>query len=92
MRQCCFLVLDQNRGGPLVISDEREVTARRICMAPLAGVAPDTAEYSRIRDHCIRALQARRNHAGGYWIAKDDPHAAEEAVTRVVVGLAEHAA
>ena len=77
----CFLVLDQVSGGPLVISDEREVTARRVCMAPLAGAARGTAEYERIRDRCIEALQARRNHAGGYWIAKDDPHAAEEAVT-----------
>lgn len=77
----CFLVLDQISGGPLIVSDEREVTARRICTAPLAEVARGTAEYERIRDHCIEALQARRNHAGGYWIAKDDPHAAEEAVT-----------
>lgn len=77
----CFLVLDQISGGPLIISDEREVTARRICTAPLAGVARGTAEYERIRDRCIEALQARRNHVGGYWIAKDDPHAAEEAVT-----------
>ena len=77
----CFLVLDQISGGPLIISDEREVTARRTCTAPLAGVARGTAEYERIRDRCIEALQARRNHAGGYWVAKDDPHAAEEAVT-----------
>lgn len=76
-----FLVLDQISGGPLIIRDEREVTARRICTAPLAGVIRGTAEYERIRDQCIEALQARRNHAGGYWIAKDDPHAAEEAVT-----------
>ena len=77
----CFLVLDQISGGPLVISDEREVTARRICTAPLTGVARGTADYERIRDRCIEALRARRNHTGGYWIAKDDPHAAEEAVT-----------
>ena len=44
--------------GPLIMSDEREVTARRICMAPLAEVARGTAEYERIRDHCIEALQA----------------------------------
>jgi hypothetical protein len=76
----CFLVLDQISGGPLIITDEREVAARRICTAPLAGVARGTAEYERIRDCCIEALQARRNHPGGYWIAKDDPHAADEAV------------
>jgi hypothetical protein len=76
----CFLVLNQISGGPLIITDEREVTARRICTAPLVGVGRDTAEYERIRDCCIKALHARRNHQGGYWIAKDDPHAAEEAV------------
>lgn len=77
----CLLVLDQVSGGPLVITDEREVTARRTCVAPLTGIASGTAEYERVRDSCIEALQARRNHPGGYWIAKDDPHAAHEAVT-----------
>ena len=76
-----FLVLDRVRGGPQVITDEREVTARRICSAPLEGVPRGTPEYDRIRDSCIEALRARRNQPGGYWIAKDDPHAAEEAVT-----------
>lgn len=77
----CFLVLGQASGEPLVITDEREVTSRRICSAPLAGLASGTAEYERVRASYIKALQARRNKPGGYWIAKDDPHAAEEAVT-----------
>ncbi|MGC4789597.1 hypothetical protein ACLQ22_17395 [Micromonospora sp. DT178] len=76
-----FLVLDQVRGGPQVITDEREVTVRRICSAPLDGVPGGTPEYDRLRDSCVEALRARRNQPGGYWIAKDDPHAAEEAVT-----------
>ena len=76
-----FLVLDRVCGGPQVITDEREVTARRICSAPLEGVPLGTPEYDRIRDSCIEALRARWNQPGGYWIAKDDPHAAEEAVT-----------
>ncbi|MFG3712567.1 hypothetical protein [Micromonospora sp. NPDC047730] len=76
-----ILVLDQVRGGPQVITDEREVTARRTCSAPLDGVPRGTPEYDRIRDSCVEALRARRNQPGGYWIAKDDPHAAEEAVT-----------
>jgi hypothetical protein len=76
-----FLVLDQVSGGPQVITDEREVTARRICSASLDGVPRGTPEYDRIRDSCVEALRARRNQPGGYWIAKDDPHAAEEAVT-----------
>jgi hypothetical protein len=76
-----FLVLDQVAGGPQVVTDEREVTARRICSAPLDGVPTGTPEYDRIRASCAEALRARRNQPGGYWIAKDDPHAAEEAVT-----------
>ncbi|MGC5331880.1 hypothetical protein [Micromonospora sp. DT62] len=76
-----FLVLDQVRGGPQVRTDEREVAARRVCSAPLDGVPRGTREYDRIRDSCVAALRARRNQPGGYWIAKDDPQAAEEAVT-----------
>ena len=76
-----FLVLDQVCDGPQVITDEREVTIRRSCTAPLAGLANGTPEYDRVRDSCIEALRARRNQPGGYWIAKDDPRAAGEAVT-----------
>ena len=76
-----FLVLAEVGGHPQVITDEREVKARRICTAPLAGVPRGTPEYDRVRDSCIEALWARRNQPGGYWIAKDDPRAAEEAVT-----------
>lgn len=39
-----------------------------------AGVQPHTRLLHR-------GVAARRNQPGGYWIAKDDPHAAEEAVT-----------
>lgn len=76
-----FLVLDQVCGGPRVVTDEREVAARRVCSAPLVGVLPGTPEYDRVRASCGEELRARRNQPGGYWIAKDDPHAAEEAVT-----------
>jgi hypothetical protein len=77
----CFLVLDPAGDGPRIITDERELTARRISSAALDGVPRGTPEYDRIRDSCVEALRARRNQPGGYWIAKDDPHAAEEAVT-----------
>lgn len=76
-----FLVLDQVGGGPQVVTDEREVIARRECAAPLNGVTPGTVEYDSIRASCATALRARRNRPGGYWIAKDDPRAAREAVT-----------
>jgi hypothetical protein len=77
----CFLVLAMVSGEAEVITDEREVTARQICTAPLAGIASGTTEYERTRDSCVEALRARRNQPGGYWIAKDDPRAATEAVT-----------
>ncbi|MGY0006118.1 hypothetical protein [Micromonospora sp. I033] len=76
-----FLVLDQVGGDPQVVTDEREVTARRVCSAPLDGVPPGTPEHDSVRASCVEALRARRNQPGGYWLAKDDPRAAEEAVT-----------
>ncbi|MCX5065358.1 hypothetical protein OOJ91_05630 [Micromonospora lupini] len=76
-----FLVLDHVGGGPQVVTDEREVIARRGCSAPLSGVTPGTPAYDRVRASCAVALRARRNRPGGYWIAKDDPRAAREAVT-----------
>ncbi|MFG1866689.1 hypothetical protein [Micromonospora arborensis] len=85
-----FLVLDRVHGGPEVITDEREVIARRECSAPLDRVTSGTPEYDRIRDSCVTALRARRNQPGGYWLAKDDPRAASEAVTgsRLIADLA----
>lgn len=77
----CFLVLSRISGAPQVVTDEREVTARRVCTAPLAGVVSGTPEYERVWELCIEALQSQRNRPGGYWIAKDDPRAADEAVT-----------
>jgi Protein phosphatase 2C len=84
-----YLVLDEAGGGPQVITDEREVASRRVCFAPLAGVARGTPEHDRARDACIQTLQASRNQPGGYWIAKDDPQVAAEAVagSRPLAGL-----
>ncbi|MEU8258046.1 hypothetical protein AB0C06_27700 [Micromonospora inaquosa] len=84
-----FLVLDRADAGPQVVTDERETAARRECSAPLAGVVRGTPQYDRVRACCATALRARRNQPGGYWIAKDDPRAAREAVTgsRSLAGL-----
>ncbi|MDG4781751.1 hypothetical protein O7614_19025 [Micromonospora sp. WMMD961] len=76
-----FLILDPAHGGPQVITDDREVAARRDCSALLDGITAGTPEYDRVRDSCAATLRARRNRVGGYWIAKDDPRAAREAVT-----------
>ena len=48
-----FLVLDEVGGGPEVITDEREVTTRRICTAPLVGVRRGRRSTSG-SDSCIR--------------------------------------
>jgi hypothetical protein len=77
----CFVVLDRIRGGPLVRTDEREVTLQRLCAAPLQGLIKGTPEYDRTRAACAQDLRARRNRPGGYWIAKDDPYAAQQAIT-----------
>jgi Protein phosphatase 2C len=76
-----FLVLDQAGGQPQVVTDEREVAVRRACSAALEGIAAGAPEYVRARDTCIEALRGRRNQPGGYWVAKDDPRAAFQAVT-----------
>jgi hypothetical protein len=76
-----FLVINRAGVAPEVLTDGREAEARRICSAPLDGVPVETPEYDRIHDSCVEAMRACRNQRGGYWIAKDDPRAAEEAVT-----------
>lgn len=63
-----------------MITDEREVAVRRSCSKVLDQVTPGTPDYERARGACIEMLRARRNQPGGYWIAKDDPSAAAEAV------------
>ncbi len=76
-----FVVLDPSNAWPKVITDPREVSVRRECMTPLHGLTAGTPEYNRARLSVIDALRARRNQPRGYWIAKDDPYAAAEAVT-----------
>ncbi|MFC0531799.1 hypothetical protein [Phytohabitans kaempferiae] len=75
-----FLVLDR-AGGPLVVSDPREVALARPYLAALEAAAEGSAEYERARREGVDAMRANRNRPGGYWIAKEDPRAAAEAVT-----------
>lgn len=70
------LVLDRADGVPLVISDPREVIISQ-SFQPALQAAEGSDEYHRI----LRALRANRNQPGGFWLAKDDPRAAEEAIT-----------
>lgn len=76
-----FVVLVPVDAGAQVVTDPREVDARDECASRLHGLAPGTPEYERARVVAVDDLRARRNQPGGYCIAKDDPHAATEAVT-----------
>ena len=75
-----YIVIDRTE-GPQVVTDPRELAVRDECTAPLSGLAPGTPDYQRALPAVIDAFRARRNQAGGYWIAKDDPEAAAQAVT-----------
>ncbi|MCA0330940.1 MAG: hypothetical protein LCI03_13705, partial [Actinobacteria bacterium] len=46
----------------------------------LEGLTPGSPEHDRQTHVAIETLRARRNQPGGYWIAKDDPHAALHAI------------
>ena len=76
-----FVVLAPVDAGPQAITDSREVAVRRECSSALHGLPVGTPEYERARLSVVDALRARRNQTGGYWIAKDDPQAATQAVT-----------
>lgn len=76
-----YVVLDMIDARPQVVTDTREVSVRRECTATLHGLPVGTLEYEQAKQSVIDALRARRNQPGGYWIAKDNPHAAMEAVT-----------
>lgn len=76
-----FLVIERTNGPAQVFTDEREISVRRRCSRLMEGLAADTPEYERARDRCIGLLRSQRNQPGGYWIAKDDPHAAAQART-----------
>ncbi|MEU7745629.1 integrase [Nonomuraea sp. NPDC049158] len=71
------LVLDRADGPPLVVSDPREVIISRSYEPMLKAAAAGSDEYHRI----LRDLRAHRNQPGGFWVAKDDPRAADEAIT-----------
>jgi len=71
------LVLGRADGAPYVVADPREVIVSGSYRPALAATAEDGAEYRRI----LRDLRGRRNRPGGFWVAKDDPRAADEAIT-----------
>ncbi|WP_405392972.1 integrase [Streptomyces sp. NBC_01102] len=71
------LVLDRTDAAPLVVSDPREVIIGNSYRPALEAAAEEGDEYHRV----LRDLRANRNRPGGFWVAKDDPRAADEAIT-----------
>ncbi|MET8153898.1 hypothetical protein [Actinoplanes sp. NPDC005259] len=71
------LVLDRADAAPLVVTDHREADIARSYLPALAAAAGDGDDYRRI----LGELRANRNSPGGFWVAKDDPGAADQAVT-----------
>ena len=76
-----FIVLDSSETGPQVLTDPREVDARTEISTLLDGLTAGTPEYEQAMPSVREAFWARRNQPGGFWIAKDDPEAARQAVT-----------
>lgn len=72
----CVVVLDTADGAPIVVSDPREVIISRSYL-PALEAAEGSDEYHRV----LRDLRANRNQPGCFWLAKDDPRAADEAIT-----------
>jgi len=75
-----FLVLEQADGSTRVITDGREVDIRHRYAAPMLAAVRGTPEYERARAAAITGFRASRNQPGGFWVAKNDPLAAQEAV------------
>jgi hypothetical protein len=76
----CHVVVARTGLDPLVVTDGREVAVRDECLTALSGMAPGTVEHDRALEGVKAAFRARRNTAGGFWVAKDEPAAAHEAV------------
>ncbi|MFD5897250.1 integrase [Streptomyces sp. NPDC060366] len=71
------IVLDRPDGAPLVVSDPRETIVCRPYRSALEAIPEGSDEYRRV----LQDLRSHRNRPGGFWVAKDDPRAADEAIT-----------
>ncbi len=70
------VVLDHAASGPVVVTDPRELRVIDSLMPDL-----EAATTEEERDVVLGRLRAHRNRPGGFWLAKDDPRAADEALT-----------
>ncbi|MEV4535752.1 hypothetical protein AB0J82_18190 [Asanoa sp. NPDC049518] len=75
------LVLDRGDAGLAVVHDRRELVVRERFGSAYEAAPEGSAEKDRERARYVTALRANRNQAGGFWLAKDDPAAAAEAIT-----------
>nr|WSX72635.1 integrase [Streptomyces sp. NBC_00899]WSX81296.1 integrase [Streptomyces sp. NBC_00899] len=73
----CVLVLGRAGAEPLVVRDLREVVISGSYEPALRAAGEGSDEYRRV----LGELRSHRNGPGGFWVAKDDPRAADEAVT-----------
>lgn len=71
------VVLEIADAEPLVVTDRREVVISRSYESAIEAATEGSDERRRL----LRDLRANRNRPGGFWVAKDDPRAAGEAVT-----------
>ena len=76
----CSVVVAEDGRDPVVVTDGREAAMRAESLAALSGMPPGSAEHARALEGVKAAFRARRNAPGGFWVAKDDPAAAREAV------------
>jgi len=75
------LVLDPGDAGPDVVHDRRELVVRERYGAAYEAAPEGSAEKELERARYVTALRANRNQPGGFWLAKDDPVAAAQAIT-----------
>jgi hypothetical protein len=75
-RVCAAADVRPKRVGGLK-STPQSAGGRRQDMRELEAAAEGSDEYHRV----LRDLRANRNQQGGFWVAKDDPRAADEAIT-----------
>lgn len=64
-----------------MITDHREANVARLHRAAMYAAVKDTPEHHQARREYVEVLRAHRNQPGGFWVAKDNPQAASEALT-----------
>ena len=74
------LVIHRPGRLPEALTDSRETALGRDVRAAFAATREGSPERERARAAAAELFAASRNRPGGFWMAKDDPRAAAEAV------------